>query len=492
MTAKPPVIWWIRRDLRLCDNPAVLAACESGAPVIPLYIHDAVDENLGAAPKFRLGLGLEKFAERLAAKGSRLILRRGPALEVLQSVLAEVGGSSVIWSRVYDPASVERDKAIKTSLKAVDINVKSTGGKLLFEPWTVANKSGGMFKVYTPFWKTVRDRRPEGLLPEPAVLPAPFAWPETESLAAVNLGGAMGRGAEIVLGHCQIGEAAAQDRLDAFLERYIDVYQAERDFLGRDVCSGLSENLAWGEISPHRIWNAGRAAMERGASGAEHFLKELVWREFAYHLLYYTPHITEAAWRPEWNGFPWNGLDDTGRPLPQIPPALDAWRKGRSGNDVVDAAMRELYVTGRMHNRTRMLVASYLCKHLMIHWKLGMQWFENCLVDWDPASNAMGWQWVAGCGPDAAPYFRVFNPDGQADKFDADHSYRHRWLAEGQGKPPETALSYYDAIPRSWRLRPDMARPEPIISLKAGRERALSAYENHRHKATAPLQKTSV
>lgn len=471
MSSRAPVIWWIRRDLRLCDNPSLTAAVKGGAPLLPVYILDEQDEALGAAPKFRLGLGLEHFGQVLAKAGSRLILRRGKALEVLQGLISETGAGAVHWSRLYDPQAITRDSEIKQQLKEQGAEVKSHGGRLLFEPWTAKTKAGGMFKVYTPFWKAVRGRDADCLLPAPAKLPAPDSWPASEELEEWQMGAAMRRGADVVARYCRVGEAAAQDRLDAFLEDKVDAYKARRDFPGEDATSGLSENLAWGEISPHRMWHQGRASLERGSQGAEHFLKEIVWREFAYHLMYNSPHILTDSWREEWQAFPWSQ---------DITPQVQAWQRGQTGYGFVDAAMRELYVTGKMHNRARMIVASFLTKHLMTHWKIGMDWFADTLVDWDPASNAMGWQWVAGSGPDAAPFFRVFNPSGQLDKFDPAGAYTRRWIAEGQHKPPQTALDFFDAAPLSWGLAADMPPAEPVVSLQAGRDRALTAYHEAR------------
>ncbi|MEH6832915.1 MAG: FAD-binding domain-containing protein, partial [Sulfitobacter sp.] len=232
----------------------------------------------------------------------------------------------------------------------------------------------------------------------------------------------------------------------------------------------LSENLALGEISPHQCWHAGQRALHEGKAGAETFLKELVWREFAYHLMHHTPRILERNWREEWEGFNWN--EDERRA------EVKAWKQGRTGIPFVDAAMRELYVTGRMHNRGRMIVASYLTKHLLCHWRIGQKWFEDCLIDWDPASNAMGWQWSAGSGPDATPYFRVFNPVTQLDKFDKNRDYAGRWIAEGHSTPHKDALAFFDAIPRQWNMKADDAYPDPVVDVSDGRKRALDAYAN--------------
>jgi deoxyribodipyrimidine photo-lyase len=436
---------------------------------MPLYILDPLDAAMGAAPQFRLGLGLEKFDKALRGCGSQLNIRRGDALAVLKEICTEVGAQAVVWSRAYDPEAIARDTGVKSALKDVGIPAKSTGGRVLFEPWTVATGAGGMFKVYTPFWKAVRDREPDGLTAGPEDIPAPPIWPASVDLSDLGLGGTMNRGAEIVAAHCHVGEEVAQARLDQFLERRVLSYQSDRDVLGVQGCSGLSENLAWGEISPHRIWHAAMAVWRTGVaqSGTETFLKELCWREFAYHLMYHSPEILTRNWRSQWDGFPWEAKENA---------ATLAWQQGRTGHSLIDAAMRELYVTGHMHNRARMVVASFLCKNLMVHWKIGMRWFEECLVDWDPAANAMGWQWVAGSGPDAAPFFRIFNPDTQAQTHDSQRSYRDRWLAEGRRAPTPEACAFFDAVPRSWTLAPNMEPALPVVDLKAGRARALEAY----------------
>lgn len=466
-TTLPPVIWWVRRDLRLSDNAALRAAVASGAPVIPVFICDAVVEDLGAAPKWRFGLGLAALEAALHEHGSRLILRRGAALSVLRALVAETGAQAVHWSRAYDPAQVARDTEVKSGLAADGVDATSHAGHLLIEPWTVQTGTGGFYKVYTPFWKSVRTREMQVPQPAPEAIPAPRQWPDSDALASWKLGAAMNRGAAIVEPHLAVGEASARERLGAFIDGKVADYAKARDLPGVEGTSRLSENLTYGEISPATCWQAGRRALEEGKPGAEVFLKELVWREFAYHLVWHTPHLLERNWREEWDGFPWRSDNEQ----------AEAWRRGLTGVRFVDAAMREMYVTGTMHNRGRMIVASYLTKHLMTDWRVGQAWFEECLVDWDPAANAMGWQWAAGSGPDAAPYFRVFNPDTQLDKFDRDQSYQRRFIAEGQGTPPVDALSYFDAVPRSWTLSRQAPYPEPIVALDEGRKRALEAYQ---------------
>jgi deoxyribodipyrimidine photo-lyase len=464
-----PILYWTRRDFRIADNPALCAAAARG-PVIPVFIVDEVVESHGAAPKWRLGLGAEAFGSALRGAGSDLVVRRGAALDVLRALVSETGAREVHWNRLYDPAARARDEAVKAALKADGVAAQSHAGHVLFEPWTVETGTGGFYRVYTPFWKAVRGRDPGAAL-VPPTLDAPAVWPASEDISAMGLERAMNRGAEVVRPHLAVGEAAAQGRLGAFIAQGIADYSEARDDLARNGTSHLSENLTYGEISARTCWWAGHRAMEEGKPGAETFLKELVWRDFAHHLVFHTPHIVERNWREEWEAFPWNEDADA--------PEVVAWKRGRTGMDVVDAAMREMYVTGRMHNRARMLVASYLTKHLLTHWKIGMDWFEECLVDWDPASNAMGWQWSAGSGPDATPYFRVFNPETQAEKFDPHGRYRRKWVAELSSDPPDTALSYFDAIPRSWGMAPGDGYPaSPVVDAASGRKRALEAYEN--------------
>jgi deoxyribodipyrimidine photo-lyase len=469
MSETAPVLLWLRRDLRLADHPALLAAIARGGPVIPVFIRDDQVAGLGTAPQWRLGLGLAVFAQTLTALGSRLILRSGPAKQVLTDLIRDTGASAVYWTRAYDPQAIARDTDVNSALKAQGIDAQSHAGHLLFEPWTVKTGAGGFYKVFTPYWKAARQLGVSPAQAAPAHLPVPDHWPVSETLEDWRLGAGMRRGGPVLRGYVIPGAAAAQERLDRFIADGIDRYQDRRDLPGVDGTSGMSEYLALGEISPRQCWQAGQRAMHDGAQGAETFLKELVWREFAYHLMFHTPHIVDQNWKSEWDAFPWN--TDPNRP------EVVAWQQGRTGVPFVDAAMREMYVTGRMHNRGRMIVASYLTKHLMTHWRIGQQWFEDCLTDWDPASNAMGWQWAAGSGPDAAPYFRVFNPVTQLAKFDPKGLYARAWIAEGQANPPQTALDYFAAVPERWGLSPKDRYPGPVVDMATGRQRALEAYQ---------------
>ena len=465
-----PILVWFRRDLRLSDHAALSAACETGRPVLPVFIHDPLSEALAAAPKWRLGLGIGALGDTLREKGSRLTLRRGDALEVLQSLIRETGAGAVYWSRLYDPESTARDRDIKEALKGDGVEARSFGGHLMFEPWTVETKTGGYYKVYTPFWNAVKGRGVDAPRATPRAIPVPQDWPDSDALEDWQMGDAMQRGAAVVRPFVRLGETAAQARLGAFMANIVGGYKETRDIPGEDGTSNLSENLSLGEISPQQCWHAGQRALNEGKQGAETYLKELVWREFAYHLMHHSPRILDRNWREEWEAFPWSEDERKAE--------VKAWKQGRTGVPFIDAAMREMYVTGRMHNRGRMIVASYLTKHLMCHWRIGQKWFEDCLIDWDPASNAMGWQWSAGSGPDATPYFRVFNPETQLDKFDKNRDYVSRWIAEGRGKPHKDALAYFEAIPEHWQMSPDDDYPDQIVSLSEGRERALSAYKN--------------
>lgn len=464
--SESPLILWFRRDLRLGDHPMLAAAVASGRRLVPVFVLDPETEALGAAPKWRLGLSVAAFAQALEGIGLRLTLRRGPALEVLQRLVAETGAGGVWWSRLYDPASVARDTGVKAALKGQGVEARSFAGHLLHEPWTVATGQGGFYRVFTPYWRTVRDRMVDAPEATPGRARGPGDWPASERLEDWHLGAAMHRGAAVVARFQAVGEAAAQAKLAAFLGGPVARYAEARDFPGVAGTSRLSENLTYGEIGIRAVWHAGLRARDEGRAGAESFLRELAWREFSYHLMHHTPHITSGNWKPDWDAFPWRADSAD----------AERWRRGMTGEPFVDAAMREMYVTGTMHNRARMIAGSYLTKHLLTHWRIGLDWFADCLTDWDPAANAMGWQWVAGSGPDAAPYFRVFNPAGQAEKFDAKGDYRRRFVAELSRNPGEEALAFFEAVPRSWQLDAKSPYPAPVVDLAEGRARALAAY----------------
>lgn len=468
MTKSTPIIIWFRKDFRLADHVALTEASRSGRPIIPVVVLDEVAENYGAATKWRLSQAIKHFEYRLKEVGLRLIFRRGRAADQLTALAREVGAGDVWWMRAYDPDAITRDTKVKLALKAAGFSAKSWPGHLLFEPWAVKTKQGGFFKVYSPMWRAVKDMDVSPPDPAARLFLAPESWPESDRLEDWSLEKGMDRGARVLSQHAQVGERAANKRLVNFLSNEIADYKERRDFPAENATSLLSENLAWGEIGPRTVWHAGQRALHEGQRGAEHFLKELVWREFAYHLIFHTPEITHQNWRREWDSFPWSTQEDE---------AVLRWKQGRTGIPLVDAAMREMYVTGRMHNRGRMIVGSFLTKNMLKHWRIGQKWFEECLIDWDPAANAMGWQWVAGSGPDAAPYFRVFNPETQAQKFDAEQTYIQRFVAECATDPGPEALAFFSACPRAWGLSPNDAYPSPIVTIAEGRQRALAAYK---------------
>jgi deoxyribodipyrimidine photo-lyase len=361
---------------------------------------------------------------------------------------------------------------VEAALAENGIEARAFPGHLLYEPEAVRTGAGGFFKVYGPFFRVVRAMDPGEPLPAPARLPRPTTWPASDRLEEWRLGAAMDRGGPIVAVWQRPGEALARDRLDQFMAERIGGYAKARDLPAEVGSSRLSENLTTGEISPRTCWRAALDALDRGQEGADSFLRELAWRDFSHHLLWHSPEIATDHWRPEWRRFPWTQDADS--------PLVRAWQRGRTGIRFVDAAMREMYVTGRMHNRARMVAASLLTKHMLTDWRVGLKWFEDCLTDWDPASNAVNWQWVAGSGPDASPFFRIFNPQTQAKTYDPAGDYERMWIAEGQAKPPATALSWFDAVPRSWRLSPTDPYPTPVLDLALARNSALEAFRDQR------------
>ena len=456
-------IVWFRNDLRLTDNPALIKALESGRAIVPVFVLDEETDGVrppGAASRWWLHYSLHALAASLARLGSRLVLRRGRAERVIGDLAAECGAASVFWNRVYDRGSRDRDARLKKALSERGIAVESFKANLLFEPWEITTQSGGAFKVFTPFWRACRSSPPPAPpLPAPRSLTAPKSWPAGEPLASWRLLPASPDWAGGIRAAWTPGEDGAQHRLARFLDDALKDYRQARDLPGVEGTSRLSPHLAFGEISPRQIW---QAATTRGASAAtEKFLSEVGWREFAYSLLFHNVDLTQHNFRPEFDAFPW--AEPGG--------ALTAWQRGRTGYPIVDAGMRELWATGWMHNRVRMIVASFLTKDLLIDWRRGERWFWDTLVDADLANNATGWQWVAGCGADAAPYFRVFNPVLQGEKFDPDGDYVRRWV-------PELAHLPNGAIHRPWTAAvPSTVYPARIVDHGAARDRALAAFQ---------------
>ena len=438
MTNSATIVWF-RQDLRLQDNPALAAAMTRGAPVIPVYILDEEGEGrwpAGGASRWWLHHSLAALDGALRDRGARLILMRGESGAVLRDLSRSTGATAVYWNRRYEPAVIARDKKIKAELTSEGVEAKSFNAALLFEPHTVKNKSGGPFQVFTPYWKHCQTLAVEMPVKLPSGnLAAPTKWPKSEELAALALLPRLGW-ADGFAEHWQPGESGATKRLKKFITQAMELYADRRNIPATDGTSALSPHLHFGEIGPQQIWSAVRAlSKESGvfpaSRGAQVFLSEVGWREFAHHLLYYFPQTPVAPLREDFAAFPW--LENAAH--------LQAWQKGRTGYPIVDAGMRQLWQTGWMHNRVRMIVASFLVKHLRISWQDGAAWFWDTLVDADLASNTLGWQWSAGCGADAAPYFRIFNPILQGQKFDPDGSYVRRWVPELGKLPTEYIIS---------------------------------------------------
>jgi deoxyribodipyrimidine photo-lyase len=471
-------ILWFRQDLRLADHAALQAALARGGAVLPLYIDAAGEEGLwasGGAGRWWLGQSLQALAGELAARGSRLILRRGAALSVLQALVHESGADAIFWTRRYEPALAARDLALQRELRAAGLLAESRGGRLLAEPEQLRNQSGGPFQVFTPYWRAFL-REIEVPLPTsaPRLLPAPERWPRSQPAALADL---VPHAAWMdSLGeHWQPGERPAHKQLQAFIDTALERYADARDRPAIAGTSRLSPRLQWGELTPRQIWHAiGAACAARGQEAAEwrstKYLCELIWREFSYHLLHHWPTLPEAPVRAAFAAFPWR----------EDPLQLRAWQHGRTGIPLVDAGMRELIATGWMHNRVRMVVASFLVKNLRIHWRHGARWFLDTLVDADLANNSQGWQWSAGCGADAAPYFRIFNPVSQGQKFDPEGHYVRRWL-------PELAALPDDYLHAPWLAPPLLLAasgvtlgvhyPQPIVDLAVSRRNALGALQ---------------
>ncbi len=429
---------------------------------------------MGGASRWWLHHSLTSLAAALEAKGVRLILRHSSASDDVTTVVQETGASAVYITRMYEPWASERDAAVKEQLAKSGVELKRFAGSLLREPEEVRTKAGDSFKVYTPFWRALAGLgAPAKPVATPRVLSAWSGKVASDTLQSWQLLPAKPDWAGGLRDEWQPGEAGAQARLKRFLAAALKSYTEDRNRPDRAGTSRLSPHLHFGEISPHQCWHAAvdAAAKTGGADkGLETFLKELVWREFANHLLVHWPTLPETPFRPEFGAFPWS-KDKT---------ALKAWQRGQTGYPIVDAGMRELWHTGYMHNRVRMVVASFLIKHLLIPWQAGEAWFWDTLVDADLANNAASWQWVAGCGADAAPYFRIFAPVTQGEKFDPDGQYVRRWVPELAKLPDADIHAPWDAPPAvlaAAGIKLGTTYPLPIVDHGQARQRALAGYE---------------
>ena len=486
MTSKP-VIVWLRRDLRLSDNPALHEAAATGAPIIPLYILDEESEGmrtLGGARRWWLDKSLKAVAEDIAGRGGSLILKRGAAAKQLVQLIEYTGAHAVYWNRQYESGVIERDKHIKSELQDRGIDVHTMNGSLLTEPWQYKTGSGGHYKVFTPYWKAVRA---EYEVPSPLPPPGEFNTPadiRTDDRDAWGLHPSDPDWSTGFDAGWTPGEAGARERLDSWLKEGLANYESCRNRPDMKwSTSGLSPHLAQGDISPVTIWRSVRQAMEDGRRNIPHedawtFLSEIVWREFSYVLLFHHGDLHHENYNRDFDHMPWRNQEGD----------ILAWQQGQTGYPIVDAGMRQLWQTGWMHNRVRMIVASFLTKHLLCHWRHGEEWFWDCLVDADPASNAASWQWTAGSGADAAPYFRVFNPITQGQKFDETGDYVRRFVPELAKLPLKHLHAPFDApsdVLRKAGVELGTSYPKPIVAHKEGRERALGAYQTLKERRDA-------
>jgi len=477
---------WFRNDLRLTDNPALVAAAETG-PVLCLYIHDTGRDRRapGGASRWWLSRSLDALGRTLALKGGRLVLMEGDPATLLPRIVAEAGIKQVTWNRRYGAAEIALDRQLKEQLSGGGIDVRSCNSHLLNEPWQVTTTTGQPMKVFTPYWRAARQRgEPAAPIPAPERIPA-FPLPDSVAALAVSLvdlelepqapdwaGGLRAAWAP--------GEAGATARLDDFISDGLAGYAVERDRPDQCATSRLSPHLHFGEIGPRQIWHAlhhARAASEAAGSeqDAEKFLSEIGWREFSHHLLFHNPELATRNYDSRFDAFPWQP-DET---------ALRRWQRGQTGIPLVDAGMRELWTTGWMHNRVRMVVASFLIKHLLQDWRAGEAWFWDTLVDADAANNAASWQWVAGSGADASPYFRIFNPVTQGETHDPHGAYVRRWVPELAGLSDRDIHQPWKASEMALReagVRIDETYPAPLVDLAFGRQRALDAFATIRNR----------
>ncbi len=477
-----PIILWFRQDLRLADHPALNAAAREDRPVIPVYIHDedaAGQWSPGGASAWWLHHSLVSLSESIASKGGELCLRRGDTLATLKELCAETGATEIYCTRRYEPWAADQEKSLHESLKSEDIVLKRYSGSLLFEPGELLTQGGSPFKVFTPFWRAAQTKT----IAEPLKVPK-AEWRSADSSDELDDWSLLPQKPNWAEGWEQLwtpGEAGASEQLQNFVDDAISDYSDARDIPSRPATSRLSPHLHLGELSPRQVWHIAEQQRRNPSipqAAISKFQAELGWREFSYHLLHFFPHIPTDSFKEQFTGFPWVTNSEQ----------LERWQKGQTGYPIVDAGMRELWQTGFMHNRVRMVVASFLCKHLRIHWKEGEAWFWDTLVDADLASNGCSWQWVAGSGADAAPYFRIFNPVAQGEKFDGEGEYVRRWVPELAKMPNKFIHAPWTApkeILTAARVELGTDYPEPLVDHKEARQAALDAYETVKLRAAS-------
>jgi deoxyribodipyrimidine photo-lyase len=471
MSSTPPTVVWFESDLRTHDNPALTAAVERGGPVIPVYIQD---EDIGdgwadgEGVRWWLRRSLAALDDQFGEVGLKLIRRRGQPGPVLADIADSTGADTVRWNGRLRPARRERADSVAAYLNERGLDVGRHTPDLLHDPDVVETTSGGPYHVYTPFWNKFRDVvQVDDPLPRPnlAEVPALSEWPRSHGWDELGL--SVTWNTDDIEDVWTPGEPAALSRLKTFTDGYISAYDRARDRPDQDGTSRLSPRLRTGEVSPRQVWAA--AAETMPGDGSETYLQEIVWREFSYHLLHHYPETTREPLRDKFRDFDWRDAPDE----------LNRWQRGQTGYPIVDAGMRQLAHIGWMHNRVRMIVASFLTKDLRIHWLHGAEWFWQKLVDADLANNTMGWQWAAGCGADAQPFFRIFNPVSQGERHDPNGDYVRRWV-------PELADLPNDVLHAPWRADSQVLDaagvtlgddyPPPIVDHSEARDRALDEY----------------
>ncbi len=478
-----PTLLWFRNDLRLSAHAALAAAAESGHPVLPIYVLDETAAGKwapGGAARWWLHHSLDALATGLRRLGAPLILRRGPAAEHLPAIAREIGAARVDAGDSAEPWARVQERKVAAALAADGVAFARHRTSMLFDPERLRTGSGGPYQVYSPFARAcLATGGPPPPTPAPARLTAPDRLPRTDRLADWHLRPSRPDWAGGLRAAWTPGETAALARLRHFLDAGVNAYAAGRDRPRADGTSRLSPHLRWGEIAPARVWHDAVAAGGPGGGPGSKFLGELLWREFSHHLLWHFPHLPEQPLRPAFAGMPWR--DDPG--------GLRAWQRGQTGIPIVDAGMRQLWRTGWMHNRVRLIAASFLVKHLLIDWRQGESWFWDTLVDADLANNSASWQWVAGSGADSAPFVRIFNPVLQARKFDPDGAYVRDHVPELARLPApdvHAPSEAPDAVLRAAGVELGRTYPRPIIDLPAGRARALEAYASLRVTGAEP------